>query len=136
MMDKLENAFYEKEFEIKFLRAKGNAFQSLFNDLMGRAYKSDYMPCRPWGRRGDQKNDGFLKSDSHLFDGVDGRQVISALRVGAETAQELGFQYIVTMNEDDAFKEKEDGFDLKNYVLPIKITDAIEDGGLFGIRFD
>ncbi len=78
---------------------------------------------------------GFLVHDSHLFDGVDGRQVVSALKVGAETAVELGFQYIVTMNEDDAFKERIDGFDLNRYVLPMVLTDAKEDGGLFGIRF-
>lgn len=78
---------------------------------------------------------GFLIHDSHLFDGVDGRQVISALRLGSEIAQELGFQYIVTMNEDDAFKETIEGFDLNNYVLPTRLTDATEDGGLFGIRF-
>jgi len=78
---------------------------------------------------------GFLVHDSHLFDGVDGRQVISALKVGAETARELGFQYIVTMNEDDAFKEKIEGFDLHEYVLPVVLTDATEDGGLFGFRF-
>ena len=40
------------------------------------------------------------------------------------------------MNEDDAFKEKEEGFDLNDYVLPIRLTDATEEGGLFGIRFD
>lgn len=78
---------------------------------------------------------GFLIHDSHLFDGVDGRQVISALKVGTEAAHELGFQYIVTMNEDDAFKEKTDGFDLREYVLPVVLTDAKEDGGLFGFRF-
>lgn len=78
---------------------------------------------------------GFLVHDSHLFDGVDGRQVVSALKVGAETASDLGFQYIVTMNEDDAFKEQIDGFDLKQYVLPVVLTDAREDGGLFGLRF-
>lgn len=78
---------------------------------------------------------GFLIHDSHLFDGVDGRQVISALRLGSEIAQELGFQYIVTMNEDDAFKETIDGFDLNDYVLPTHLTDATENGGLFGIRF-
>ncbi|CNI51044.1 ABC-three component system protein [Yersinia intermedia] len=78
---------------------------------------------------------GFLIHDSHLFDGVDGRQVISALRLGAEISQELGFQYIVTMNEDDAFKETIEGFDLNDYVLPTRLTDATEDGGLFGIRF-
>jgi uncharacterized protein YydD (DUF2326 family) len=79
---------------------------------------------------------GFLIHDSHLFDGVDGRQIIRALRVGAEISNELGFQYIVTMNQDDAFKEKEEGFDLNDYVLDIKLNDATEDGGLFGFRFD
>ncbi len=78
---------------------------------------------------------GFLVHDSHLFDGVDGRQLISALKVGAELADELGFQYIVTMNEDDAFKEVADGFDLRTHVLPQVLTDAHEDGGLFGFRF-
>lgn len=78
---------------------------------------------------------GFLIHDSHLFDGVDGRQVISSLKAGAQMAEELGFQYIVTMNEDDAFKEKADGFDLRDHVLPVALTDATDDGGLFGIRF-
>jgi len=76
-----------------------------------------------------------LIHDSHLFDGVDGRQVISALKVGAETAEELGFQYIVTMNEDDAFKETAQDFDLKEHILPVTLTDATEEGGLFGFRF-
>jgi len=79
---------------------------------------------------------GFLIHDSHLFDGVDGRQIIRALRIGAETANEFGFQYIVTMNEDDAFKEKEEGFDLNKHILDVRLTDSTEDGGLFGIRFD
>jgi uncharacterized protein YydD (DUF2326 family) len=78
---------------------------------------------------------GFLVHDSHLFDGVDGRQVISALKLGSELATELGFQYIVTMNEDDAFKETIAGFDLNDFVLPTRLTDATVDGGLFGIRF-
>jgi uncharacterized protein YydD (DUF2326 family) len=78
---------------------------------------------------------GFLIHDSHLFDGVDGRQLISALKVGAETAQELGFQYIVTINEDDAFKETIAGFNLADHVLDTVLTDAKEDGGLFGFRF-
>ena len=78
---------------------------------------------------------GFLVHDSHLFDGVDGRQIVSAMRVGARTAEELGFQYFVTMNEDDAFKESEVGFDLREYVLPVKLTDATEEGGVFGVRF-
>ncbi|MCX7046662.1 MAG: DUF2326 domain-containing protein [Candidatus Sumerlaeota bacterium] len=94
----------------------------------------DMMLMRLCAQRG--VGPGFLIHDSHLFDGVDGRQVISAMRVGAETAEELDFQYIVTMNEDDAFKETVEGFDLNDYVLPVKLTDATEDGGLFGMRFD
>ena len=91
----------------------------------------DMMLMRLCAKRGI--GPGFLIHDSHLFDGVDGRQVISALKVGADTANELGFQYIVTMNEDDAFKEETDGFDLGEYVLPVVLTDAKEDGGLFRI---
>lgn len=93
----------------------------------------DMMLMRLCAKRGI--GPGFLVHDSHLFDGVDGRQVVSALKVGAETANELGFQYIVTMNEDDAFKEQIVGFDLRKYVLPVVLTDAREDGGLFGFRF-
>lgn len=93
----------------------------------------DMMLMRLCAKR--QIGPGFLVHDSHLFDGVDGRQVISALRLGAEISSELGFQYIVTMNEDDAFKEVIDGFDLNDYVIPTRLTDATEDGGLFGIRF-
>ncbi len=93
----------------------------------------DMMLMRLCAKRGT--GPGFLIHDSHLFDGVDGRQVISALKAGAETAKEPGFQYIVTMNEDDAFKESTQGFDLKEYILPVSLTDATEDGGLFGFRF-
>jgi uncharacterized protein YydD (DUF2326 family) len=93
----------------------------------------DMMLMRLCAKRG--VGPGFLVHDSHLFDGVDGRQVVSALKVGAETAAELGFQYIVTMNEDDAFKEKIDGFELADYVMPVVLTDAKDDGGLFGFRF-
>ena len=66
-MEQLEKAYYEAKFESAFLKMKGNAFQTFFDELMGRAYKNDYMPCRPWGNRGDRKNDGFLKSESRLF---------------------------------------------------------------------
>lgn len=93
----------------------------------------DMMLMRLCAKRG--VGPGFLVHDSHLFDGVDGRQVVSALKVGAETAEDLGFQYVVTMNEDDAFKEATPGFDVHEYVLPVVLTDAKEEGGLFGFRF-
>jgi hypothetical protein len=63
----LGQAYYELKFENAFLRAKGEAFQSFFNRVMGLAFKADYLACRPWGKQGDRKNDGFLKSERRLF---------------------------------------------------------------------
>ncbi|MEX2302532.1 MAG: ABC-three component system protein [Bryobacterales bacterium] len=119
--------------------ANGPVFQFPMQGSRSKGIKNiqifcfDMMLMRLCSRRGT--GPGFLIHDSHLFDGVDGRQVVSALKVGAETANELGFQYIVTMNEDDAFKEQIDEFDLRKQVLPVVLTDAKDDGGLFGFRF-
>lgn len=63
----LQDAYYEERFENEFLRAKGDAFQTFFERLMGLAYKADFMACRPWGNQGDLKNDGFLRSERRLF---------------------------------------------------------------------
>ena len=80
---------------------------------------------------------GFLLHDSHLFDGVDERQVAKALQLGAERAEAAGFQYIVTMNSDALPKEGfKPGFDMRDHVLDTKLTDATDTGGLFGLRFN
>lgn len=63
----LMQAYYEERFENAFLRAKGDEFQTFFERLMGLAYRADFMACRPWGKYGDHKNDGFLKSERRLF---------------------------------------------------------------------
>jgi uncharacterized protein YydD (DUF2326 family) len=80
---------------------------------------------------------GFLIHDSHLFDGVDERQVAKALQLGADHAAAVGYQYIVTMNSDalprDGFRP---GFDVNTFVRPTRLTDATETGGLFGLRFN
>ena len=77
----------------------------------------------------------FLVHDSHLFDGVDGRQVAKALQVGARNTAKLGFQYIVTMNSDAVPTELHSDFSPAEFVLPIRLTDT-PTGGLFGFRFD
>jgi uncharacterized protein YydD (DUF2326 family) len=80
---------------------------------------------------------GFLIHDSHLFDGVDERQVAKALQLGAERAEASGFQYIVTLNSDALPREGfRGGFDIQSRVLETKLTDATETGGLFGLRFN
>lgn len=82
------------------------------------------------------RSPGFLVHDSHLFDGVDERQVGKALAVGAELAAKHGFQYIVTMNTDAVPTEVPSGFKLEHHALNVRLNDASEDGGLFGFRFD
>lgn len=82
------------------------------------------------------RSPGFLVHDSHLFDGVDERQVGKALALGALLAKEYGFQYLVTMNTDAIPKELPIGFRIEDYALDVRLSDASEDGGLFGFRFD
>ena len=86
-----------------------------------------------WSRRGE--GPGFLIHDSHLFDGMDSRQIAKAIEIGAEQAQANGFQYIVTLNSDvlesAEFSPK---FDPSVYKNPVEISDATETGGLFGVR--
>jgi uncharacterized protein YydD (DUF2326 family) len=79
---------------------------------------------------------GFLIHDSHLFDGVDERQVAGALRLGKRTSEGLQQQYIVTMNSDIFDRLPiEESADLNAAVLGTRLSDETEDGGLFGFRF-
>lgn len=80
---------------------------------------------------------GFLIHDSHLFDGVDERQVAKALQLGSERAEANGYQYIVTMNSDALPSEGFGrGFDVRDHVMDIELTDETDKGGLFGLRFE
>jgi len=79
---------------------------------------------------------GFLIHDSHLFDGVDERQVASALRLGKRVAEKLSVQYIVTMNSDIFDRlPLPDGVSLQANILSARLSDSGESGGLFGFRF-
>ncbi|WP_419837868.1 ABC-three component system protein [Candidatus Poriferisodalis sp.] len=78
---------------------------------------------------------GFLVHDSHIFDGVDERQIAASLHLGARLAEEYEFQYIVTLNSD-MIPDFPSGFDFGSYVNDVSLTDAIDTGGLFGFRFD
>lgn len=82
------------------------------------------------------RSPGFLVHDSHLFDGVDERQVGKALALGAALAEKHGFQYIVSLNTDDIPQEVPVGFNVEDYALDVRLLDSTEDGGLFGFRFE
>ncbi|HUY48107.1 MAG TPA: ABC-three component system protein [Streptosporangiaceae bacterium] len=77
----------------------------------------------------------FLVHDSHIFDGVDDRQVTRALELAAETCIDENMQYIATINSDDLAKAESRGFISSQYIVEPRLTDASEDGGLFGFRF-
>jgi uncharacterized protein YydD (DUF2326 family) len=77
----------------------------------------------------------FLLHDSHLFDGVDERQVAIALQLGQRVASATS-QYIITMNSDIFDRlPLPDEIDRKNVVLSTRLSDETETGGLFGFRF-
>lgn len=78
---------------------------------------------------------GFLIHDSHLFDGVDERQVARALILGQRAAG--SGQYMVTMNSDifDRLPLPPE-FDRSKTVLKTRLSDETETGGLFGFRFE
>ena len=77
----------------------------------------------------------ILVHDSLLFDSMDDRQVASCLNIGARLADNVGFQYIVTLNSDRLEAAEAEGFDRRDYAIDPVLTDAGEDGGLFGFRF-
>ena len=77
----------------------------------------------------------MLVHDSLLFDSMDDRQVASCLNIGARLADAVGFQYIVTLNSDRLAAAEAENFDRRDYVIGPVLTDAGEDGGLFGFRF-
>jgi uncharacterized protein YydD (DUF2326 family) len=79
---------------------------------------------------------GFFVHDSHLFDGVDARQVRGAILFGAKTANAHSGQYIIAMNSDELEASGAAGDPtVIAGILPIRLTDD-EQGGLFGFRFD
>lgn len=67
MMDPISRAFYELSFKATFLEKKGDAFQDFFSSIMEKRYPADFIRVRPWGKTGDRKNDGYLRSKRYLF---------------------------------------------------------------------
>lgn len=66
-MDPCAMAWFELKFENVWRRVRGEAFQDLFSSIMEKRHPADFQRTRPWGRDGDRKNDGYLKSARTLF---------------------------------------------------------------------
>jgi hypothetical protein len=67
MMDAITREFFEMKFEMAFVKKRQNEFQDLFSSIMELGYPGDFTRIRPWGKIGDRKNDGYLKSKRTLF---------------------------------------------------------------------
>jgi hypothetical protein len=66
-MDIVSRSHYEQCFKIAFMEKKGEEFQYFFASVMEKRYPADFARVRPWGKVGDRKNDGYLKSKRFLF---------------------------------------------------------------------
>jgi uncharacterized protein YydD (DUF2326 family) len=78
---------------------------------------------------------GFLVHDSHIFDGVDERQIAKAFEIGKESAEEWGYQYIVTINSDNLPQLDLSKINIEDHILKVRLTDATYEGRLFGVKF-
>lgn len=66
-MDALARAFYELSFKVAFMERKADEFQAFFSSVMEKRYPGDFIREKPWGKTGDQKNDGYLRTRRILF---------------------------------------------------------------------
>ena len=66
-MDDFERAFRELQFKTAYLEKKGNEFQDWFATIMEKRFPGDFIRVRPWGKVGDRKNDGYVRSTRSLF---------------------------------------------------------------------
>lgn len=66
-MDKLKHSYYELEFVVAFYEKGGDEFQDFFSEIMEKCHPGDFLRVRPWGKIGDRKNDGYLRSKRALF---------------------------------------------------------------------
>lgn len=94
----------------------------------------DLALCSIWTEK--KGGPGFLIHDSHLFDGVDPRQILNAIELSVEAAGRLGAQYVVCLNSDTLENlSTETAIDWEAAKVRPTLSDR-EDGGLFGLRFD
>jgi hypothetical protein len=103
-MDRYQQLSYQKDFKIAFLKARGNAFQRLFETLMGKIYPNDFIACRPWGNIGDRRNDGYLSSKRILFqvyapNEMSASKAISKINEDFEGAKEHWEEYFLIITD-------------------------------------
>lgn len=82
-MDNLSRAFYELNFKDIIREKTETQFEEFFSKVMKLKHKDNFMPCQPWGREGDKKNDGYLINERYLF-AVNGPRALNQSRMIAK----------------------------------------------------
>lgn len=77
-MDDLARAFYEMKFELAFVTRRADEFQDFFSSVMEKRYPADFIRVRPWGKVGDRKNDGYVRSRRLLFQSYAPNEIVAA----------------------------------------------------------
>lgn len=113
------------EFDIKIERLPSRGFENM------KVFCYDLMLAALWSKK--TKSPPFLVHDSAIFADVDSRQIASALTLAERESKRHGFQYICTMNHDSVPRDDLGGLDFDGHVR-LRLTDATDDGGLFGFR--
>lgn len=115
------------EFDVKIDRSGSHGVSNM------KIFCFDLTLMQLWAERGD--GPGFLVHDSALFDGVDERQVASALDLARAESERLGFQYICSLNSDDLPREElGDGHPVLDSVV-LALHDQDPSGMLLGVEF-
>ena len=113
------------KFDIKIERSSSHGFETM------KVFCYDLMLAALWSKKAESPP--FLVHDSTIFADVDSRQIASALTLAERESKKRGFQYICTINHDSVPGEDLDDLDFDAHVR-LTLTDATDDGGLFGFR--
>ena len=93
----------------------------------------DLMLAQLWSAR--RPSFGCLIHDSTIFDGVDERQIATAIKMAARESEQCGFQYVCMMNSDSLpERDLPTGFSTDEFVR-LRLNDEDLSGCLFGVRF-
>jgi len=71
----VEREWLQMKFNGAFNGKRGAAFQDWFADIMAAAHPGDFQRVRPYGKRGDLKCDGFLRSRGIVYQSYAPRDV-------------------------------------------------------------
>lgn len=112
-------------FDIKIERSSSQGFESM------KVFCYDLMLAALWSKKA--ASPPFLVHDSTIFADVDSRQIASALTLAERESKRHGFQYICTINHDSVPRADLGDLAFDDHVR-LRLTDATDDGGLFGFR--